>query len=353
METTSTEYSNQWSNTEVNVALCGISGSGKSQFINTILGLRADDPGAAPVDSFGSQSITGQYRHPEQPGLIFWDLPGIGTGKFGRDNYLETVNFDTYDFYLIFGRGRFYEEDAWFVKQVNLRRKRFFYVRTHIDQDIASKKRGGDKTSVEESCLDTVRNDCETQIQHAGIKAAHTKVYLISTRLQDKDKWDFPKLNSDMLQLLPRIKKETVAVAISVPYPSAIRVKSQYLLDNVWRAVFLSGILAAVPVPLLPLVVEYFLTLRQIRTYTNSLTQMELSWRRLGLTSSWKFQVAGVGRLLSEFLKLNLYFMVSPYCIHVTVFGCALSAFLSYRMTGFILHRALKIIEDEMLKMFK
>ncbi|XP_013381785.1 T-cell-specific guanine nucleotide triphosphate-binding protein 1-like [Lingula anatina] len=115
------EDSNQWSNTEVNVALCGISGSGKSQFINTILGLRADDPGAAPVDAFGSQRTTGQYKHPDQPGLIFWDLPGIGTGEFGKDNYLETVDFNNYDFYLIFGQGRFYEEDAWLVKQVNRR----------------------------------------------------------------------------------------------------------------------------------------------------------------------------------------------------------------------------------------
>ncbi|XP_013381782.1 T-cell-specific guanine nucleotide triphosphate-binding protein 1-like [Lingula anatina] len=345
--------SNQWPNIEVNVALCGISGSGKSQFINTILGLRADDPGAAPVDAFGSQRTTWRYKHPELPGLIFWDLPGIGTGEYGRDNYLKTVDFNTYDFYLIFGRGRFYEEDAWLVKHVNRRRKRFFYIRTHIDQDIASKKRDGDKTSAEESCLDIVRNDCETQIQHAGIKVTHTQVYLISTRLQDKDKWDFPKLNSDMLQHLPRIIRETDAVAISVPYLSDINVKIQSLRDNVRRIVFLSGILAAVPVPFLPLVADVFLILRQIKTYENTLTPTELSLRRLGLTNSWKFQVTGFGRLLGEFLKFSLYFTVSPYPGYVTVLGCALSAFLAYRMTGFVLFRSLKIIEEEKIKMLK
>ena len=92
----------------VNVAVVGISGVGKSSFINAVRGLSADDLGAAAVGVIETTTDVTAYAHPENPGVVLWDIPGVGTAQFPRADYLRLINVDRYDFFVIISATRLF-----------------------------------------------------------------------------------------------------------------------------------------------------------------------------------------------------------------------------------------------------
>jgi hypothetical protein len=100
------------------------SGVGKSTFINCLRGLEAEDEGAANVGVVETTNEPTPYEHPDFPNLKIWDLPGkisffflfrillvliigVGTPNYPRSCYLEKIQFERYDFFLILCRTRF------------------------------------------------------------------------------------------------------------------------------------------------------------------------------------------------------------------------------------------------------
>ena len=72
------------------------------------------------------------YRHPDNTNVMFWDLPGIGTPNFPKDNYLQSVGFEKYDFFLILSENRFLENDKYLAQQIRKSGKNFFFVKTKV-----------------------------------------------------------------------------------------------------------------------------------------------------------------------------------------------------------------------------
>ena len=99
------------------------SGVGKSTFINCFRGLTAHDEGAAAVGLVETTNEPTPYEHPDFSHLKIWDLPGtvstfvelhipfavagVGTPNYPQSCYLEKVQFQRYDFFLIICRTRF------------------------------------------------------------------------------------------------------------------------------------------------------------------------------------------------------------------------------------------------------
>ncbi|WAR22796.1 TGTP2-like protein, partial [Mya arenaria] len=83
---------NGWKNIQINIAVTGESGTGKSSFINSIRGLKADDLGAAEVGAVETTMEPTAYKHPDNPNLQVWDLPGVGTSSFTREKYFQKIN---------------------------------------------------------------------------------------------------------------------------------------------------------------------------------------------------------------------------------------------------------------------
>ncbi|XP_013412739.1 T-cell-specific guanine nucleotide triphosphate-binding protein 1-like [Lingula anatina] len=125
-------------NVTVKIAVTGMAGTGKSVFVNTFRGLTADDRDATEAGSIETTAVPKEYQHPNNKNITLWDLPGVGTSKFKKDDYLEKVNFGSYDFFLIFTKSRILEDDVWLAKKAQLRGKKYFIVRTHIDVDVES-----------------------------------------------------------------------------------------------------------------------------------------------------------------------------------------------------------------------
>ena len=80
---------NAWQTMPINIALIGPSGSGKSSLINALLGLNANDDGAAAIGCNECTTVAQRYRHPINNQLVLTDLPGVGSRDFPQKNYLH------------------------------------------------------------------------------------------------------------------------------------------------------------------------------------------------------------------------------------------------------------------------
>ncbi|XP_020375743.1 interferon-inducible GTPase 5-like [Rhincodon typus] len=230
--------------TELNVAVTGETGAGKSSFINAMRGLQVNDEGAAEVDNIETTKEPAGYKHPNLPNVCFWDLPGIGTIKFPANKYLKEMKFKKYDFFIIISHCRFKENDTKLAKEIKRLGKNFYFVRSKIDNDLDSKRRGGGQFNEEEELV-KIRKDCVSKLQEAGIPTP--SVFLISNL--DLHLYDFSLLNKALEGDLPCIKKSVYILALPNLNSDIVEKKRKELKKRVWMLATLSSVIGAVPVP--------------------------------------------------------------------------------------------------------
>uniref|UniRef100_A0A8C7S8C4 Immunity-related GTPase family, e4 n=1 Tax=Oncorhynchus mykiss TaxID=8022 RepID=A0A8C7S8C4_ONCMY len=158
-------------NVTLNIAVTGKSGSGKSTFVNALLGLDGDE-GAAETRVMETTMKAIRCSHPTMTNVKIWDLPGIGTPNFKAKNYLKEVKFETYDFFVIIVTERFKENN---IMRASEMKKMFYFVRSKIDNDIRAE--AWKKNYREEDLLSKIRHNCEENLKTVG----SPKVFLIST----------------------------------------------------------------------------------------------------------------------------------------------------------------------------
>ncbi|XP_072914681.1 interferon-inducible GTPase 5-like [Hemitrygon akajei] len=263
-------------NTELNIAVTGETGTGKSTFINAMRGLRSTDPRAAKVGIWESTMEPTRYPHPNLPNVCYWDLPGIGSTKFPAGTYLRKMKFERYNFFIIISACRFKENDAKLAKEIKQLRKIFYFVRTKIDQDFYSMRMAG-KEYNEENELEYIRSDCIKKLREAGIWTP--TVFLISSFEQDR--YDFNRLNKTLEDDLPNIKKSVFVLAYPNRSVDIIQQKSKILQKRVWMLATLSGAVGAVPVPGLSLACDISILIGAIIHFRKCLCLDEASLQRL------------------------------------------------------------------------
>ncbi|XP_072450928.1 interferon-inducible GTPase 5-like [Chiloscyllium punctatum] len=234
----------QLDNTELNVAVMGESGAGKSSFINAMRGLQFDDEGAAEVGNVETTMEPTGYKHPNLPNVCFWDLSGIGSLEMPLNKYLKEIKFKKYDFVVIISACRFTENDTRLAKEIKRLGKNFYFVRSKIDQDLDSNRKRGRQFNEEEE-LEKIRNYCVSKLQEAGIPSP--KVFLISNF--DLNLYDFSLLNKALEDGLPNIKKSVYILALPNVSLEIVEKKRKELRKRVWMLATLSGVIGAVPVP--------------------------------------------------------------------------------------------------------
>lgn len=152
------DYFAQQDRVELNIAVTGESGSGKSTFINAFRGLGDEDIDSAETGVVETTTKPTPYPHPKFPNVKLWDLPGIGTPRFKADVYLKEVQFELYDFFIILAADRFRECHANLAAEIVKMKKKFYFVRSKIDNNIEAEKRK--KTFNKEKTLDAIRDNC-------------------------------------------------------------------------------------------------------------------------------------------------------------------------------------------------
>ncbi|XP_039662046.1 T-cell-specific guanine nucleotide triphosphate-binding protein 2-like isoform X1 [Perca fluviatilis] len=196
-------YLDKLDNVQLNIAITGESGPGKSSFVNAFRGIpNSDKERAAPTGFTETTTDVTPYPHPNYPNVTLWDLPGIGTTKFPAEEYLKKVEFKRFDFFIIISADRFTENDVKLAEEIQKMGKKFYFVRSKIDHNIRDEKRDQGSEFNEEKTLKEMREEC---IKGLKGRVESPQVFLVASR--DLRLYDFHLLKKTLEEELPAHKR--------------------------------------------------------------------------------------------------------------------------------------------------
>uniref|UniRef100_W5LSH0 Immunity-related GTPase family, e4 n=1 Tax=Astyanax mexicanus TaxID=7994 RepID=W5LSH0_ASTMX len=332
-------------NVSLNIAVTGEAGVGKSTFINAYRGLKDDDEGAAETGVTETTTEPTPYNHPTIPNVVLWDLPGVGTPNFKTKTYVKKIQMDRFDFFIIISSARFKENDLILAKDIQKRKKRFYFIRSKIDNDIDNEKKK--KTFNKEKTLSEIKKDCQESLKELG----DPPVFLINS--DNLSEFDFEKLVSTLNSELPEHKQYALLQSAPVTSVAMLEKKVDMFKKLIWAAAVVSGGIAAAPVPGLSfacdtaIVMSFFtrcyhafgLDDRSLKKLSERVNKPELKnlekaplLKELAASSAVRMGGSAVG----EFL-----------CSLVPVAGNIAAATISFTMTRDILQNGLNMLADE------
>ncbi|XP_052597432.1 interferon-inducible GTPase 1-like [Peromyscus californicus insignis] len=228
----------------INIAVTGESGAGKSSFINALRGVGHEEEDAAEIGVIETTMKRKPYKHPQIKTLTLWDLPGIGTMNFPPKDYLEKVEFQEYDFFIIVSAIRFTKLELDLAKAIRFMGKNYYFVRTKVDTDLDNEKKSKPRTFDREKILQQIRSYCVNTFRQNNMEAP--EIFLISNNhLSD---YDFPVLMDTLIKDLPAEKRHNFMLSLPNITEAAIDGKRNSMQQYIWLEAFKSGILATVPV---------------------------------------------------------------------------------------------------------
>ena len=242
-------------------------------FNNFFLRVKDCDPGAAKVGFCTDYTCQPKpYPHPDNPNIIFWDLPGIGTDEFPAKTYCQRVDLKKYDSFLIFTANRFRREDSILAEAVSSIGKKFFFVRSKIDQDVENET---DILSTPESFnetdfLEKVRVECLNKLGDRLSNKQH--IFLISNKYPKK--WDFKDLAQVILDILPTDLSECLTLSLGVLKSlstETLERKVAVLKRRIWLVAGASAAVALVPIPGVSTVADLGLIVTEMEFYRSQL----------------------------------------------------------------------------------
>ncbi|XP_065138780.1 interferon-inducible GTPase 5-like [Paramisgurnus dabryanus] len=353
------EYLKQQDRVELNIAVTGPSGSGKSTFVNAFRGLGDEDEDSAETDVVETTMEPKAYHHPKYQNVKLWDLPGIGTPNFKADEYLKDVQFERYDFFIIIASERFRECHIQLAKEIMRMGKKFYFVRSKIDQDInnESHKRNFDQKRI----LDKIRENCINGLK--GIGMDDPAIFLISGH--DLSKYDFNLLQEQMEKELPQHKRHVLILTLPNITLDVNEKKKEALKKNIFKVALVSAVVAAVPVPGLSIAVDLSIIMYEVGKYCSVFGLDEKSLKNLCeqsgqsmetlqalITSVW-YKGYLTGSLLSELRDATL--LVSEDAVErvfsfIPMIGSVVAGGLSFATVYFMLNKALNDITEDARK---
>ena len=355
---------NDWKKVHLNIGVTGAAGTGKSTIINTMRGLVPGDPGAAKVAVTECTVYPTPYRHPDHEGFTIWDLPGVGTPRFLRGDYLVKVGFERFDFFFIVCSGRFTENDLWLAREIQRRNKRFFFIRSKLDEDMTNDKEDNPGGHSEQRVLDAIQKDCQKNL---GDLASH-HVFLLSGKKMYSTLWDFPRLTQCLIDSIPDLKKHALVLSLTANSREIIEQKCQALAIRIWIVAAASAAVAAVPVPGLSIAVDIAILVGEITTYKRQLGLDEQTIRSLSrehgiptdqlessITVSMPSQILRevptyVTKLLQTMVVGTAAEELSRF---IPVVGAVIASGISFTTTVLVLKKALADLEEAAVRVLE
>ena len=313
--------------------------------------LYEDDEGAAPVDVTECTTEPTPFDHPTNANIKFWDLPGIGTPDYpDLETYCEKVQLEKYHMYLIFTATRFTKNDLELAKKVRSIDKKFFFIRTKIDESVRAEKRK--RSFDEEAMLTKIRRNCLESL--GDLLSDEQDIFLISNH--EPENWEFARLTQAILDGLTRYQRESMTLSlgkvITRSSKDIFQRKVDVLRGRIWKVASASGAAAAFPVPGLSFVVDGALILNELSLYRTQLGLPEIEsseFAKLHLATKEKVLKVGLTTVaqLSRFL--------APYAAqaaleeatrYIPVFGLVIASGMSFGATYYALSNLLTNVEE-------
>ena len=300
------------------------------------------------------------YAHPTNSNIKFWDLPGIGTPNYpDLETYVQKVQLDKYDAFLILTAIRFTENDLRLAKKIRSMQKSFFFIRTKIDENVRAKKKRKKQPYDEEAMLTNIRSDC---LKNLGDLLSDEKdVFLISN--EEPDKWDFARLAQAILDALPKYQRQSLTLSLGKAITRSSKEIFQRKLDalksRMWWVAVASGFGALVPIPALSVGVDAALILRELRFYRSQLGLPEVgSAEFVNLHLSTRGKVLQVSITTAAQLSVLLVSYTAEEAIEEAVrlfpfVGLLVASTMSFGATYYALHKLLEAVKDVALLVIK
>ena len=279
----------------------------------------------------------------------------MGTPNFPADTYIDQVGIDGYDAFLIFTDYRFRENDLKLAEKISSIGKRFFFIRTKIDENVRAEKRSNPPGSFNEDVmLEKIRADCSENLVH--LQSNSEGIFLISNHCTAK--WEFDRLRKAIVNGLPKYKQDSLILSLGVLTSLStemLKKKVEVLKGRIWKVASASATAAMVPIPGLSLAVDIGLMIKEITFYRTQLglpeegsaefanlqvnTQEKV--RRLCLTTAT--QVTGfVARYAAEA-------KAEEFSRFIPLLGFAIAGGMSFATTFYALRRCLEKVEEAAL----
>ncbi|XP_053388616.1 T-cell-specific guanine nucleotide triphosphate-binding protein 2-like [Mercenaria mercenaria] len=352
-----------WRHIPLDIAVTGKTGAGKSTYINAIRQLKVGQEGAAYTDVKEATKEIRSYKHPSNKNIVFWDLPGVGTDNFKRENYLDQVNLKKYDFFIILSSERFSEDDGWLATEIKQMGKRFYFVRTKVQIDIVNEPLSRETPRQREEILDTIRNDCKENLKKHEL--SDSDVYLIDNFIPDD--FDFDNLQAKIIKDAPQLKREAIAFSLSGRTDEIILQKKIELEKRIPIIAFASAVAGAVPLPGLGTSVDVGLLGQETRLYKKQfgLTDeaIKKSAQILGMREEELKQKLDLKTFLLNCTTKGMIVLLREIAIEeaaaeavkfvIPIIGSAVSGVLSYKTTSYCLRNILEEMYQDSVKINK
>ncbi len=140
---------------KVKIALFGQPGAGKSTLVNTIIGENKMKTGVYT-------DVTVEAEEVEKDGLIFVDLPGYGTAKFPKHEWLNKFKIEEFDIFLCVFSGKFHKLDSELFKELKQKNKECLFVRNKSDDIYDGEK---DISELKEDISNDVKKHVESSVE--------------------------------------------------------------------------------------------------------------------------------------------------------------------------------------------
>jgi len=223
------EEKNGWKDEKVNLAITGGTRTGKSSFINALVSKWTGISPAKVGVTEATMNCTG-YEHPNNPNIILWDLPGVGTDKFPQASYLQQVNADLFDVFIIMTGDRFTEQDTWLGKKMQERNTPVVFVRTKIGIDVENSIHDHPDKD-EKAVLEEVKRYLMTK---SAKFPQSLGVFLIDSHKPDM--YEFSDLEECIMEELSASKGQALIFSISRMSRSVVQLKVAELRKEIESA---------------------------------------------------------------------------------------------------------------------
>lgn len=349
-----------WNEKPLNIGVTGMSGKGKSSLINALRNVEEGSKDAAKVGEEECTTDCIPYPYPKQKNIVFWDLPGTGTSEFRKETYLEQINVDRYDFFLIVSSERFSEIDSWLAEELRQRKKRYYFIRTKADVDMANIKRRLKENFLEQNEFNKLKREVKGKLEKDfGGDLVH--FFMISN--YDVEMYDFPMLRQQLLDDAPNEKKMAMINGIPSMLERAVEEKATTLGLRIHKQALFSGAAALIPIPFVSGAIDIGVILEEVLFYRSQFALDDESLGQLAMMArislaEFKTKVRfktpegiltghGLRKFLTRYVTSKVAETIAKFTLPVV--GSVISCGASYAATKAILQDILDSMKTDVI----